>query len=287
MTDPIHADHELSRRLERAEALSNASFVEAHARLDPAAGVEWIEVAGAYAMFDGANSPCTQTFGLGMFQLPTEAELSAVEKFFRMHGAPIYHEVSPLADKGLLPMLNDRGYRPFEMSTVMFLPLAERVPRPEPANGVRVRRVNDTSEDRELFVRTFAVGWSEYVEYADFMLEMARIAAATAGNTPFIAELDGCAVACGNLSIRGEVALFAGASTVPAFRRRGAQQALLEARFQYAQEVGCNLALMCADPGSGSQRNAERQGFRIAYTRTKWTLPSPPAVKPLSSVSET
>jgi hypothetical protein len=27
---------------------------------------------------------------------------------------------------------------------------------------------------------------------------------------------------------------------------------------------------MGALPGSGSQRNAERHGFRIAYTRIKW-----------------
>lgn len=31
---------------------------------------------------------------------------------------------------------------------------------------------------------------------------------------------------------------------------------------------------MAALPGSASQRNAERQGFRIAYTRIKWTLAS-------------
>jgi GNAT superfamily N-acetyltransferase len=68
------------------------------------------------------------------------------------------------------------------------------------------------------------------------------------------------------------VAIFAGASTIPAWRRRGAQQALLETRFQYALQAGCDLAMMVAEPGSSSQRNAERQGFRIAYTRTKWTL---------------
>jgi hypothetical protein len=28
--------------------------------------------------------------------------------------------------------------------------------------------------------------------------------------------------------------------------------------------------MMGALPGSPSQRNAERHGFRIAYTRTKW-----------------
>jgi GNAT superfamily N-acetyltransferase len=272
MAADLFADITLARRLERAEARSNASFVEAHARLRPEAGAEWIEVAGAYAMFDGVHSPCTQTFGLGMSQLPTDAELGAIEKFFRARGAPIFHEVSPLADKGLLPMLNERGYRPYEMSTVMFLPLAERAARRVPNEAIGVRPVKDGDQDRELFVRTFAEGWSEYTEYAEFMLEMARISAITEGNVPFIAELDGRAVACGSLSIRDDVALFAGASTVPAFRRRGAQQALLEARFRYAREAGCELALMGADPGSGSQRNAERQGFRIGYTRTKWKL---------------
>ena len=29
---------------------------------------------------------------------------------------------------------------------------------------------------------------------------------------------------------------------------------------------------MGALPGSASQRNAERNGFRIAYTRIKWAL---------------
>ena len=38
---------------------------------------------------------------------------------------------------------------------------------------------------------------------------------------------------------------------------------------------GCDLATMGAEPGSASQRNAERSGFRIAYTRTKWSLPAP------------
>ncbi|MCX6621649.1 MAG: hypothetical protein NTY38_11355 [Acidobacteria bacterium] len=42
----------------------------------------------------------------------------------------------------------------------------------------------------------------------------------------------------------------------------------------YAASAGCDLAMMCAEPGSVSQRNAERQGFRIAYTRIKWELPA-------------
>ena len=41
---------------------------------------------------------------------------------------------------------------------------------------------------------------------------------------------------------------------------------------QYAFDRGCDLAMMVAEVGSESQRNAERKGFRIAYTRTKWKL---------------
>jgi hypothetical protein len=38
-------------------------------------------------------------------------------------------------------------------------------------------------------------------------------------------------------------------------------------------EHGCDLAMIVTVPGSGSQRNAEREGFRVAYTRVKWRLP--------------
>ncbi len=74
------------------------------------------------------------------------------------------------------------------------------------------------------------------------------------------------------LFVYNGVALLAGASTVPEGRRQGAQLALLNARMRYAVEHGCTIAMMGAVPGSGSQRNAEKNNFRIAYTRTKWHL---------------
>jgi Acetyltransferase (GNAT) family len=88
----------------------------------------------------------------------------------------------------------------------------------------------------------------------------------------FLAELDGRPIATGAMFIHNGVALLAGASTIPEGRKQGAQLALLESRLRYAVEKGCDLAMMVALPGSASQRNAERQGFRIAYTRIKWGL---------------
>jgi GNAT superfamily N-acetyltransferase len=130
-------------------------------------------------------------------------------------------------------------------------------------------RVIDPGE-HELWAQTAARGWSEFEELSDFMLGLSRISAKRTDALSFLAELDGRAVATGALSICEGVALLAGASTVPEARRRGAQLALLDARLGYAAEQGCDLAMMCAQPGSASQRNAERQGFRIAYTRIKW-----------------
>src|SRR5712692_985785 len=102
MHPDVLSDRALARRLERAEAVANARFVEARARLVPNSGAQWIEVAGAYAMYDGVRSPSTQTFGLGLFQMPAPPDMDKIEAYFRDRGAPVVHEVSPLADKSLL-----------------------------------------------------------------------------------------------------------------------------------------------------------------------------------------
>src|SRR5204863_4477364 len=118
MRPDILSDLSLSRRLERAEAAACASFVEARARLAPESGAQWIEVAGTYAMYDGPRSPSTQTFGLGPFEAPAKADMEKLEAFFRDRVAPVVNEVSPIADKSLLGMLGERGYRPVELTSV-------------------------------------------------------------------------------------------------------------------------------------------------------------------------
>lgn len=261
-------DRALAQKLERAEGTANAAFVMGRAALQPDSGAAWIEVGGTYAMFDGVESPVTQTFGLGLFDPVTVADLARIEQFFAERGAPTHHEVCPIAGNSLLPLLVDRGYSPIEMSTVLYLP---------PTAGREVAPVNPElqvriagSEELDQWAQTSADGWSQDTEFAHMILDLARIVAARKGSYPFVAELDGRMIATGSLNIEGPVALLAGASTVPEFRNRGAQGALLEARLQFAAKQGCELAMMAAEPGSRSQRNAERQGFRIAYTRTKW-----------------
>jgi hypothetical protein len=267
----IFSDLNLSRRLERAEARGNVEFVEARAAVEPESGAGWIEVAGAYAMFDGIESPLTQTFGLGLFETTSDADLERIEEFFTERGAPVYHEVSPLAEPTTFTLLNERGYEPFEFTSVMFRPLRAGA-EARRDSGVSVRMAGP--DEHELWARTAARGWSEFEGLGDFILGLSRVNARRAEALSFLAELDGRPIATGALCIWEGVALLAGASTVPEARKRGAQLALLDARLAYAARSGCDIAMMCAQPGSASQRNAERQGFRIAYTRAKWRLVS-------------
>lgn len=226
-------------------------------------------MSGTYAIFDGVGSPLSQTFGLGLFSPPTPAQLDELESFFRDRGAEVFHEVSPLADPAVLTVLPERGYRPVELTSVMHMRLTTRgAPAREAPSELVVRTV--TKDEADVWAETAARGWGDTPELAAFVRELGSVTAQSRGTVCFVAEWAGQPIAAAALGIHDGVALLAGASTDPAFRGRGAQAALLDARLRHAVSTGCDIALMGAAPGSGSQRNAERQGFRIAYTRIKW-----------------
>jgi len=260
------ADIELAKRLERTEAYGCASFVEAHARIDPDCGATWQEFAGAHAMFDGASSPITQSFRLGVFEEANDATLGEIEEFFRSRGADVFLEVCPLAGAELAGRLVSRGYKPVELSNVMFREIDRFAP--DSSSTIEVRQTGDA--DADSWIDTTVRGWGDIPEAADYLRQTGPVLTQYATN--FLAEKDGSPVAAAALIISDDVALLAGACTIPEARRQGAQLALNNARLAYAAEQGCNVAMVVAEPGSASQRNAERRGFRVAYTRTKWAL---------------
>jgi GNAT superfamily N-acetyltransferase len=266
MTQPF-ADLALARRLERTEGRGNAAFVDAQARIDPSSGAIWKTSGGTSVMFAGVGSPITQTFGLGMQEPVVEQDLAAIERFFTSRGSPVIHEVCPLAGVEVAALLAGRGYKPVELSSVLYQPIDVNT-RVTANPALTVRKVD--RQESQLYGKVSAQGWSEHPDLMPYIEDFARLSVECA--TCFIAERDGKPIATAALFMHEGTALLAGASTVPAGRRQGAQNALLDARLQTAAANGCDLAMMVAAPGSSSQRNAERQGFRIAYTRTKWQL---------------
>jgi len=265
----IFSDLALSRRLERAEGFACAQYAETRRKQFPQSNAEWMECAGAFAVFDGVSSPCTQTFGLGLFEELAEQTLDTIEGFFHAHGAPVLHEVSPFAGVAALDLLCKRGYRPVELSSVLF----RLVQQPAPMSTADVKVRITGPEEADLWSKISARGWShDHPELMEFLSRFGAVSAARDHTVCFLAEADGEPGAAGVLCMHEGVALFGGSSTVPELRRRGMQSALLEARMRYAFDHGCDLAMMAAMPGSNSQRNVERKGFHIAYTRTKWQL---------------
>lgn len=265
----LFSDLALSRRLEAAEGDACRQFALARRRLVPESNSEATCIAGADVVFDGPESPVTQTFGLGMRDCPSPEEVDAIEQFFTTRGAATQHEVSPFAGMATLELLCARGYQPIEISSVMYQPIGTAPETTGLPPHIHVRKIDH--DEAALWSKANARGWThEHPELEPFMGDVGVLLAHRENSACFLAEIDGQIAATGALAIRDGVALFAGASTVPEFRRRGLQGALLASRIRYAREQGCDLLMMVAEPGSESQRNAQRHGFLIAYTRLKW-----------------
>lgn len=264
----VFADLALSQRLERAEGSIGVGFAETRQRLAPTHGAEWRDLGGATVVFDGADSPMTQTFGLGITEPATEAMLDAIEAFFRDRQAATHHEVSPLAGVATTALLVARGYQPIEMSSVLVRDLADVEER---THETLVARTLAHGE-RAAWVDSSVAGWSEDPAIEQMMRGFASVAVENPALVNFAVEREGAFVATGSLGILDDVAVLAGASTLRAARGQGAQSLLFSARLVEARRRGCTVAMMAAEPGSTSQRNAERNGFRVAYTRTKWRL---------------
>lgn len=262
-------DLALARRLERAEAMANAACVDSRRTLQPEVGAEWTQVAGVYAMFDGPASPITQTFGLGLFEPFREREFDQIEEFFASRGAPTFHEVSSFVAPDTLNLLSVRGYAPIETTTVLVRPTPPA--HAQDSTAITVRTVGEG--DAPTWCRISAEGWgSESEDLRAFLESSGAVMTQARDVTCFLADLEGKPVAAAAMHITNGTALLAGAATIPAARRRGAQLALLHARLAFASARGIDLAMVVTQPGTASQRNAQRQGFRPVYTRAKWQL---------------
>lgn len=255
----IFADLALARRLEAAEAANGIDCARAQSGI-PAA-VE--QVAGGYAVFVGVNSMLTHALALGMNGSVTRSEVDRMEAFFRSRGAPVNVDLCPLAHPSLVEILRGRNYGISEFNTVLVLPLAGAVPATPDS---RVREC--VPADRELWSRTVAAGFFERDELSAEETGVADTIFGMPCARCFLGcAADGRPAAGAALAIHDGLASFFGDSTVPAFRSAGLHSALIRERLSAAILAGCDMATASTLPGSISQRNYERLGFRVAYTK--------------------
>jgi len=251
----IFGDLALARRIEAAEA-ENARGCS------PLPGGPVLEVAGGCAIFAGVDSPLTQAVGLGLNGPVSEREIGALEAFFRSRGARVSVDLCPLADPGLLADLGERGYRLAEFNNV----LVKQLEGTEIVLTPRVRRA--VAGERDLWSHTVGTGFFEQKELTAEEMDVGRAIFAMPGAQCYLAVSEsGEPAGGGALAIREGLATLFADSTVARFRRGGLHRETIAARLNEALARSCDLATASTLPGSGSERNYERLGFQVVYTR--------------------
>lgn len=266
MNTPRPADLALARRLEGSDAARCADYAHARPNVAPDLNPAVLRVADGVAIYAGENSPYSGAVGLGLHGPVARAEFDRLEAFYRGFGISGLVCLCPLADRSLVELVNRAGYRIELFMHAWYRELLDGERHAPAAPGVVTRPIRPDEVD--LWVR---VAFSGGLDSDDAQPHRTAIVAAypyMAHTTCYLAWLDGVPAGAAALTIHNGVANLFGASTRPCCRGRGVQAALLARRLTDAAAAGCDLALTHTEPGGPSQRNIERLGFRLAYTKT-------------------
>jgi GNAT superfamily N-acetyltransferase len=256
VTDPAHVALERARRIERAHAVQLERTREARGVGSPA-----LSLGGGLTVFHGVRSPFSAAVGVGLGVAVTPAEVDRLEAHLGAGGAPVRVEVTPFTDPSLTDELARRGYE-----VERFFQVWHRHPVPLPeAPLLEVRPIAPGEEHTwvDLFSRAHLGAPVQPGPQEQAFLGMTR----ARGNQLFLGFLEGAASAVAALSVHEGTAWLSGAGVVSPARGRGLQLALVRARLARAIEEGCDLASAATEPGTASQRNMEKAGFRIAYPK--------------------
>lgn len=158
----------------------------------------------------------------------------------------------------------------FEQAVLYGVPSTELTSSPR---HITIERV--TADSLEDYVHTLADGFEMPPEWREAAMDEAR-RTFTTDEHRFLARLDGEPAAIATLRVREGVANLGGGATIPRFRGKGCHLALVRHRLDVAYMLGCTLVIGAANFGSGSFRNQQRAGLRLAYIESGWRRRSAP-----------
>ncbi len=259
-------DNVLARRLESCEEMPQVYYARAFQKSRPEIGAAEEQICGGHMIFAGLGSPIGRATGTGLERPFTVDDLDRIELFYREHNAPPQVDLTPMHSPEVFELFKERGYSIAELNNVLYRKLESREEfPPPPAHGEIRRSPREEAEVTGAIVEGafFPDGAPE--AFRGLITPLYQMENALA----FVATIDGRPVACGAGLVIPEHRVFAlcGAGTLAEFRGRGLQTALLRARMAAAIKAGCEYAVVVTQGGTTSQRNAERLGFRVAYSK--------------------
>jgi hypothetical protein len=206
----------------------------------------------------------TQTWGLSGRDV---AVVPRLVEFFNQHGVPASVRVVPDAvTPELADALADFGLRHVTFHTMLWSPL----PLPSVASApVDIREVSTPAElDAHIDIQLGAYDASP--EVIDRLRPLRRTWLGSRGRRFYLAYVDGRPAAQAVLHWRDDIAYLESAGTLPAYRRRGLQHALIRRRIADATALGCHLIIGGTVFENDSRRNQMACGLATAYLAAVW-----------------
>jgi hypothetical protein len=259
---PLVSIAEMVARIERAE---NESFLMLYRAAAATCDTGWAEVDGVWTVWsphdDDPGFSCT--LNLGDADDPT-ATLAKIERRASEGGATVLGIDAPPRLTERLPEaeIERLGFTSDYQEYIWGRTIEAGESFPDAADP-RVRLA--TAEDRETFARVLNVGYEVDVDSV-----RGRIFAATIGLPGwyhYLVDYDGEPGSASVLYVTEGVAQLFVATTIPAFRGRGGQRALIQRRLADGQAAGCDLATSQTVVDNASPRNMARQGFQDLHLR--------------------
>ena len=259
-------DKAFARRLESCEEMPQVMYARLFQKTRPKMGAAEEEICGGHMIFAGLGSPIGRATGVGLDRPFTAADLDRVEQFYLAHKAPSQVDLCPMHEPAVFELFKERGYGIAELNNVLFRKLdsQEKFPRPPAGCEIRPSRLEEAETAGAIVESAFFPDGAPEA-YRGLIAPFYQMERALA----FVASVEGKLVACGTGLVIPQHKVFAlcGAGTLADYRGRGLQTALLRARMAAAVQAGCEYAVVVTQGGTTSQRNAERLGFRVAYSK--------------------
>lgn len=262
----LFKDQNLAVRLETTEGLSCEAYAKGNGILHPDQGNKSARIGGGIATFAGRHSPISQIFGFGIETFITPEVLEELEDFFFDEGCDVNIETCPFADLSVGHAIQNRGYFISEFSNVLVRDISSF----DAGSETRHRVETVTDENAEAWTRVLTEGWSGSPDDS-FVLDLARSMYVTDSYSKLLVYDGEEPAGAGCVFVSDDIALFFGHTTIRQSRGKGVQASLISASLDTARSASATLAMAVTVPGSISQRNFERTGFDLAYSRFKLT----------------
>ena len=259
-------DKALARRLEVVEEMPQVLYARVFQKTRPEIGAAEEEICGGHMIFAGLGSPIGRATGAGLDRPLTTEDVNRIEQFYREHKAPSQVDLCPMHDAAVFEMFKQRGYAIAELNNVLYRKLDPEEKFPSPPADCEIRRgqIEDAAIAGAIVEGAFFPDGAPEA-YRGLIEPLYQME----GAATFMAKIENQIVACAVGLAIPEHRVFAlcGAGIMAAFRGRGIQTALLCARLTAAADAGCEYAVVVTQGGTTSQRNCERMGFRVAYSK--------------------